>query len=301
MHTYGTNQWWADVHYRALINVRDVVLRMVQKNRPDLVDRLDEAYALVLGSGLGAVADAVQDPVVVPYELVPGMPQSFAPGHAGCFVIGTLGASQKPVICMQGRVHLYEGYSPYEVVFGVRLMRLLGAHTLIVTNAAGGINTSFKVGDVMLMSDHINLLGVNPLTGFNIDKLGLRFPDMTTTYTPALRELARSLAPDAGVSLQEGVYLAAAGPTFETPAEIVAYRALGADTVGMSTVPEVIAARHMGMRILGFSMVTNMAAGIADHALTSEDVTNTGDRFASSLATLIKMVIEVDDGRSAYA
>ncbi len=218
--------------------------------------------ALILGSGLGGLAASIKGGVCVPYGEVPHMPTSTAPGHAGCFVCGRLHKSA--VVCMQGRLHLYEGYGADEVAFGVHLMHRLGADTLIVTNAAGAINTGYDVGDLMLIDDHINFQAANPGIGAEDPDVGPRFYDMTGAYDLTLREQATSVAAAEGITLHHGVYLGCTGPSFETPAEIEAFRTLGADAIGMSTVQEVIAARQIGMRVLGISLISNMAAGICD-------------------------------------
>ena len=228
------------------------------------------ALALVLGSGLGNLVEAIEDAVFVDYADVPHMVASTAPLHAGRFVIGTLGNRQ--VICMQGRLHAYEGNTPQQVAFPICLMHALGATELVVTNAAGGINVDFEVGDLMLIEDHINLLGANPLAAPVEPELFERFFDMTQAYAPALRERAQEAAASCGIELKQGVYIATLGPSFETPAEIRAFRTLGADAVGMSTVFEVIVARGLGMEVLGISMISNPAAGVLDEPLSMDDV-----------------------------
>lgn len=230
----------------------------------------DGALALVLGSGLGGLVEAIEDATCIEYADVPHMVPSTAPLHTGRFVIGTLGSRQ--VICMQGRLHAYEGNSPQQIAFPICLMHALGATELVVTNAAGGINAGFDVGDLMLIEDHINLLGANPLAAPDEPELFPRFFDMTDAYAPALRERALKAAASCGVELRSGVYIATVGPSFETPAEIRAFRTLGADVVGMSTVFEVIAARAMGMEVLGISMISNPAAGVLDKPLSMGDV-----------------------------
>ena len=246
---------------------------------------------LVLGSGLNFFAEtALEDAVRVPYRALSDFPQSTVAGHAGQFVAGSVGGA--PVLCMQGRFHYYEGYELAQVTLPIRLMRLLGVEILVLTNAAGGIDPSFRPGDLMLIEDHINMQGTNPLRGPNADAFGPRFPDMTTAWDPALRTLAREVASEQGVDLVEGVYLAVSGPSFETPAEIRAFHALGANAVGMSTVPECIVARHAGMRVVGFSCITNVAAGMNDQPLTHEEVSETAERvrepFSNLLAGLIR-------------
>lgn len=215
--------------------------------------------AIVLGSGLGALADEVQADAVVPFSDIPGFAQSTVSGHAGKLIIGTLAG--KKVVIMQGRLHYYEGYPMSDIIFPIRVMHALGAKTFIVTNAAGGLNPDFAPGDIMLITDHINVQGNNALIGANLDELGPRFPDMTHTYTPALQKLALDVGKQEGIGLQQGVYAAWSGPTFETPAERRYLRIIGGDAVGMSTVPEVTAANHAGMQILGFSVITNVATG----------------------------------------
>ena len=246
--------------------------------------------ALVLGSGLGFLGDECENAVAVPYGDVPHIKTSTAPGHKGQFVFGTL--SGKRVAVMQGRVHSYEGYGFEDVTMGVRVLRLLGAKTLIVTNACGGVNLDYAVGDIMVIADHINMTGKSPLTGPNIQELGTRFPDMSKVYTPALRELAHKSAKALGQTLREGVYMMFTGPQYETPAEIRAARALGADTVGMSTVPEAVAARHAGMDILGFSLISNMAAGVLDQPLSEQEVLDAAaacrDRFSALILRCLR-------------
>ena len=241
---------------------------------------------LILGSGLGALGDEVENPIVVPYAEVPHMKRSTAPDHKGRFVFGRL--SGKNVAVMQGRLHTYEGWSFADVSYPVRVMRLLGAETLIVTNAAGAVNREFNVGDIMLITDHIKLFGVSPLCGPNIDEFGPRFPDMSHVYTPALRETARRAAESLDMELREGVYMYFPGPQYETPAEVRAARTLGADAVGMSTVPEAITAAHCGMRVLGFTLCTNMAAGVLDRPLSGEEVIAAGQAAGPRFTALVK-------------
>ena len=245
---------------------------------------------LVLGSGLGALGDEVENPIVVRYEDVPHMKHSTAPDHKGQFVFGRLAGQD--VAVMQGRLHPYEGWSFVDVGFPVRLLRLLGADTVIVTNAAGAVNTAFHTGDIMLITDHIKLFGVSPLCGPNLEEFGPRFQDLSAAYTPALREIARETAAEQGLTLREGVYMYFPGPHYESPAEVRASRILGADAVGMSTVPEVITAAHCGMQVLGFSLCTNMAAGVTDVALDGDEVIAAGQdampRFANLLRGCLK-------------
>lgn len=225
---------------------------------------------MVLGSGLGFMGDVVESPVAVPYGDIPNFKPSTAPGHKGQLVFGTLHGC--PVAVMQGRMHHYEGYSYEEVSYAVRVLKLLGAETMIVTNAAGCVNTEWNVGELMLITDHIKIFMESPLRGTNVDEFGPRFPDATHLYTPALREVARRKASALGVTLREGVYMYFPGPQYETPAEVRLARTLGADAVGMSTAPEVIVAGHCGMKVLGFTLLSNMAAGILDQPLTEGEV-----------------------------
>jgi purine-nucleoside phosphorylase len=260
------------------------------------LDDFEPEAALVLGSGLGFMADSVEDAVAIPYADIPGFPVSTAPGHTGRLVFGLLAGRR--VAVMQGRFHTYEGYDNAKVVFGVRALRILGAETLIVTNACGGVNESYAPGDIMLITDHIKLFGDSPLRGPNDSVLGPRFPDMSNTYTPELREVARRAAAKLGVALREGVYMFFPGPQYETPAEIRAARALGADAVGMSTIPEVIAARHAGMRVLGFSLVCNMAAGMKKlshdtaHELSEQEVLDTAEASKDTFSRLLLACLE---------
>lgn len=251
---------------------------------------LQPELLLILGSGLGGLADRVEEPIYVPYGDIPHFRHSTAPGHAGRFVFGSLAG--KTVAVMQGRMHLYEGYSPEEASYAVRVAKLLGIETLLVTNAGGAVNTAYHAGEIMLISDHILLFPFSPLRGENLPEFGVRFPDMSTIYTPALREIARQVANERGVHLNEGVYMFFPGPQYETPAEIRAARALGADVAGMSTVPEAIAARHCGMQVLGFSLATNMAAGVLDQPLTEEEVFQTAERAKEDFETIILGCVE---------
>jgi purine-nucleoside phosphorylase len=245
--------------------------------------------AIVLGSGLGAFAEAVENPVVVPYSEIPGWPRSTATGHAGRLVAGKL--EGVPVAVLAGRAHLYEGYTAEQVVFGIRVLSRLGVECLIVTNAAGGINKEFDAGQMVLISDHINLLGQNPLTGPNDETMGPRFPDMTEAYSKHCRAMAREAGREMNLELREGVYAAVPGPSYETPAEIRYLRAIGADLVGMSTVPEVIAANHMGMQVLGISCVTNAAAGVLDKKLDHAEVLAAGEKMKGTLTELLRRII----------
>jgi len=251
--------------------------------------RLRPRIALVLGSGLGAFAEELAGALRVPYARIPHFPRSTAIGHRGQLVVGK--AEGLPVAVMQGRVHLYEGYSAVEVAFPVRVLARMGVQAVILTNAAGGINLGYQEGALVLLRDHINLQGANPLIGPNEDRYGPRFPDMTRAYDPDFRRFAAEEGRRLGLGLHEGVYLALAGPNYETPAEIQAFRTLGADLVGMSTVPEVLAARHAGVRVLGISCVTNMAAGITGAPLSAEEVFETGARVKNQFVALLKAVL----------
>jgi purine-nucleoside phosphorylase len=250
---------------------------------------VEPRIALVLGSGLGGFADDFEDAVGIPYEEIPGFVRSTAQGHAGRLVIGKI--ESVPVLAMQGRVHYYEGYSLEEVTFPVRTFGLLGIKTLVLTNAAGGINVELSQGALMVISDHLNLMGVNPLRGPNDERFGPRFPDMSAVYSPELQELVIDEAKAIGVELRRGIYGGLSGPSYETPAEIHLLRTLGADAVGMSTVPEAIVARHMGLEVLGISCITNMAAGISDEPINHEEVMATGDRVRETFAELLRRVI----------
>lgn len=241
---------------------------------------------LILGSGLGALGDMVEHPIVVPYEEIPHFCPSTTPGHAGRLVFGYL--EGKPVAVMQGRVHYYEGFSFQQVSYAVRVLHLLGAAQLVVTNAAGCINTDWKAGDVMLITDQIKLAPESPLRGKNIPEFGTRFPDSTTLYTPRLQEIARTSAAQLGLTLREGVYMYFPGPQYETPAEIRAARILGADAAGMSTAPEVITAHHCGMEVLGFTMLCNMAAGILPQPLDEWEVLKAADAGKEIFTALVR-------------
>jgi len=252
---------------------------------------LQPEVGVILGSGLGNVVDAVDIEATIPYGEIPGARASTVLGHQGRLILGR--TKNIPVAVMQGRVHFYEGYEMEEVMFLSRVLGKLGIQKLVVTNAAGGINTSYSSGDLMLISDHINFMGVNPLRGPNIDALGLRFPDMSEAYPESLRNIAKEVAKNIkGIQLQEGVYLALSGPTYETPAEIRAFRTLGADAVGMSTVPEVIAMSHMNIPVLGISCITNMTAGVFKQKLTHEKVMETTQRVQEQFTQLVLGVIE---------
>lgn len=245
---------------------------------------------LILGSGLGFLADRVEEPIFADYAAIPHFKHSTAPGHVGRFVFGRLGG--KNVAIMQGRMHTYEGYTMEEVTYAVRVAHLLGAEKMIVTSAAGAVRDDFRVGDIMLICDHIKLFGASPLTGPNRDEFGPRFPDMTHAYDPELQQIARDCARELGQELREGVYMFFPGPQFETPAEIRAARILGADTVGMSTVPEVIAANHCGMKVLGFNLCANMAAGILPQPLSGDDVIAASEAAREPFSALVCACLE---------
>ena len=240
---------------------------------------------MILGSGLGYLGELVKEPVYIPYGDIPHFVVSTAPDHVGCLVFGTLNG--KRVMVMQGRLHMYEGYSAEQVAYPVRIAHLLGVHSLLITNACGAINTAFDVGDIMLISDHIRLFDPDPLIGCNLPEFGPRFCDMSYAYTPAYRAVAREEAQRLGLTLREGVYFYFTGPQFETPAEICAARLLGGDAAGMSTVPEVIAAAHCGMKVLGFSLVTNMAAGVLEQKLDGVDVLAAAEAAREGFSSLV--------------
>jgi purine-nucleoside phosphorylase len=244
---------------------------------------------VVLGSGLGAFAETLEDRVETPYAAIPGWPASTAIGHAGKLVEGRIAGTG--VIVLAGRAHLYEGYTAQQVTFGVRELARRGVRSLVLTNAAGAVNLDYHPGQLVLISDHINLLGANPLTGPNEDSLGPRFPDMSEAYPREYRDVARHAASELGVTLEEGVYAAVPGPNYETPAEIRYLRIIGADLVGMSTVPETIVANYLGMKVLAISCVTNMAAGILPHKLSHEEVLETGARVGDLLVSLLRAVV----------
>jgi purine-nucleoside phosphorylase len=251
--------------------------------------KLRPKVALVLGSGLGAFADELASAKRIPYQKIPGFPRATVPGHAGFLVIGRSG--EVPVAAMQGRVHLYEGYSSREVAFPMRALGRLGIRAAILTSAAGAINLAYSQGTLVVIRDHINLQSTNPLIGPNDERFGPRFPDMSDAYFKPYREIALLEAKRLGLGVHEGVYAALSGPSFETPAEIRYLKTIGADLVGMSTVPEVIVARHMGIRVLGISCATNMAAGILDQPLTHAEVLETGERVKGQFIALLRAVI----------
>ncbi len=263
-----------------------LVIRMQLSQKPYL--RVPE-IAVVLGSGLGAFAEELKDSVAIPYTDIPNFPRSTAVGHAGRLVIGKIG--ELTVAAMQGRVHQYEGYSSREAAFPVRVLGRLGVRSLVLTNAAGGINSAYARGALVLLGDHINLQCNNPLNGPNDERFGPRFPDMTEAYSRDYRRLAQEAAGELGIDLKEGVYAALAGPSYETPAEIRYLRTIGADLVGMSTVPEVIVARHMGISVLAIACVTNMAAGLSEGAINHEEVLQTGESVRGTLLALLTAVL----------
>lgn len=250
---------------------------------------LAPAAGVILGSGLGGLADRLEDAVVIPYQEIPYFPASRVPGHPGRLVVGTLrsGEASVPLVAMQGRVHGYEGWAAEDVAFGARVLCGLGVRLLLVTNAAGGVNPSFQPGDLVRIVDHLNLSGQNPLVGDNDERLGPRFPDLSAAWDPALGALLDEVAAAAGVPLRTGVYACMPGPSYETPAEVRMLRALGADLVGMSTVVEVIAARHMGVPVAGLSVVTNYAAGLGRKALSHGEVAETAERVRDRLAAVV--------------
>jgi purine-nucleoside phosphorylase len=262
----------------------DSAAQLILKRTP-----LRPRIGLVLGSGLGAFADSLTDATRIPYSDIPSFPQSTAIGHAGRLVIGKAG--EVLVGAMQGRVHLYEGYSAQQVAFPIRVFARMGIKAVILTNAAGGINLGYSQGALVLIRDHINLQGTNPLAGPNDERFGVRFPDMTHAYCTEYRQATREQASKLGITLHEGVYAALLGPSYETPAEIEYLRRIGADLVGMSTVAEVIAARHMGLNVLAISCVTNMAAGILDQPLSHAEVMETGERVKSTFESLLRAVL----------
>lgn len=250
----------------------------------------DLEIGLILGSGLGVLADEISNPVIIPYDQIPGFPKSTVEGHAGQLVLGDL--EGKKVLAMQGRFHYYEGYSLDLVTLPVRMMKALGVQKVIVTNAAGGINIDFAAGDLMLIEDQLNFTFKNPLTGPNDKELGLRFPDMSDAYTLELQEKALQVAQKQGIQLQKGVYVGLVGPSYETPAEIRMLRKLGGDAVGMSTVPEVIVAVHCGLKVLGITCITNMASGILDQPLSHHEVMETAEIVKSKFIKLVKGIIK---------
>jgi len=246
---------------------------------------------MVLGSGLGDYADTLENSITIPYSEIPGFPVPTVPGHSGAMVFGR--KQGRNVVVLQGRIHYYEGLPMQEITLPVRVLAALGVKTLILTNAAGGVNTAFHPGDLMLLSDHINYSGMNPLIGPNLDAFGPRFPDMSDLYTAELREKIKEAAAEAGITLQEGVYAMYSGPNYETPAEIRMFRILGADAVGMSTVPEALVAGQSGMQVVGISCITNMAAGVLPQKLSHSEVMETAARVHNTFQTLIDKILAV--------
>lgn len=256
-------------------------LRNITEGMPEI--------AIILGSGLGRLADFIEGRQEISYEEIPNFPATTVPGHEGKLIFGRLGG--RYVVAMKGRFHYYEGHDMGVVVYPIRVFGMMGIKNLMVTNAAGGVNTDFKPGDLMLIKDHIGFFAENPLRGVNLDDLGPRFPDMSAAYDRSLQKLAMVCAERVGIDLKNGVYSYCKGPSFESPAEIKALRILGADAVGMSTVPEVIVARHMGIRVLGISCITNMAAGILDQPLTHEEVMETGKSVEKKFSSLVREIV----------
>jgi purine-nucleoside phosphorylase len=249
----------------------------------------DVSIAIVLGSGLGAFADELTNAVAIPYAEIPGFARATVEGHAGRLVIGNAGSVK--VAAMQGRFHFYEGYSLEEVTFPIRVLKLLGLSTLVLTNAAGTLNVEFTPGSLMVISDHLNLIGDNPLRGQNDERFGPRFPDLTNVYAPKLQDIVVNEANAMKLEIRRGVYAALAGPSYETPAEIHMLRTLGADAVGMSTVPEAIVARHMNVRVVGISCITNLAAGVSDRPVDHDQVMATGERVLESFTELLRRIL----------
>jgi len=272
----------------AMDNMYEKVVESAEYIRKRLV--LKPRIGIVLGSGLGPLVNQVEEQIEIDYKDIPNFPVPTVEGHAGKLVAGTIGG--KPVLVMKGRFHYYEGYDISQVVFHIRVFKLLGIRDLLVTNAAGGINRDFSPGDLMLITDHISFFAPSPLRGKNLDEFGVRFPDMSEAYSKELIAMAERTAGELGIKLQKGVYSFTQGPMYETPAEIRALRILGADAVGMSTVPEVIAARHAGMRVLGISCITNMAAGILEQPLSHQEVMETAKKVETKFVALVSNLIK---------
>lgn len=268
------------------------MMKRLEKTVDYLKEKISDIpdVAIILGSGLGKLADLIEGKQEIPYDDIPNFPQTTVVGHEGKLIIGRLGS--KNVLAMKGRFHYYEGHEMDVVVYPIRAFKLLGIKNLIVTNAAGGVNTGFVPGDLMIIKDHISFFSENPLRGENLDQLGPRFPDMSQAYDRNLIAIAEKAAQRLGISVQTGIYSYCKGPSFESPAEIRALRLLGADAVGMSTVPEVITARHMGMRILGISCITNMASGILDQPLNHEEVIETGKMVEKKFSSLVSEIVQ---------
>jgi purine-nucleoside phosphorylase len=269
------------VSSKAIIDEATAFIRSMTDIRPEI--------GLILGSGLGVLGSELEDAVTIPYENIPHFPVSTVEGHAGELIIGKL--QGRNVVLMRGRFHMYEGYEPERTALPVRVMKALGVTTLLVTNAAGGVNLGYKPGNLMLISDHINLTGRNPLVGPNDNALGVRFPDMSDAYSRRLRAIAQETASELGFSVQEGIYVGLLGPNYETPAEIRMLRTLGVDAVGMSTVSEVIVARHSGIEVLGISCISNMAAGILDQPLSHEEVMETTELVKEQFLSLVLTIL----------
>ena len=269
------------------------MLEKIQEATSYLESKIDYVpqIGLVLGSGLGVLADEIENPVVITYEEIPHFPVSTVEGHAGQFVIGDL--EGKKVIAMQGRFHFYEGYTMKELTFPIRVMKALGVTNLLLTNAAGGVNKSYIPGDLMIITDHINMAGTNPLIGTNYAELGDRFPDCSTIYDKSINNEIKEIAKNLNIRLQEGIYQMNPGPTYETPAEVNMARILGADAVGMSTVPEAVVARHASMKVTGISCITNMAAGILDQPLHHGEVVETANMVKQTFITLVKSIVPI--------
>jgi len=267
--------------------------KKVQQTKDYLLSQIDQcpSIGLVLGSGLGILADEIEKPIYIPYNEIPHFPASTVTGHAGQMVIGDL--KGKRVIAMQGRFHYYEGHSLEAVTYPIRIMKAIGVQQIIVTNAAGGINPNFKPGDLMIIQDHINLTSQNPLIGPNEEEFGERFPDMSEAYSKKLIALAKDVASKNKINMVEGIYAGMLGPSYETPAEVNFLSIIGASAVGMSTVPEVIVAQHSGLEVLGISCISNMAAGISEHSLTHDEVMETTENIKAQFLKLVKEVIAV--------
>lgn len=267
-------------------------IKKLKKSVSFIKERIKEepTIGLILGSGLGDMADDVSEKVIIKYSEVPNLPESTVQGHAGQFVFGKY--NNKPVVMMQGRFHYYEGNKMEDVILPVYIMKELGVKTIIVTNAAGGVNTEYIPGDLMIINDHINYSGVNPLIGRNYEEIGPRFPDMSAPYNKDLIKLAEAKAKELGIGVKKGVYFMASGPSYETPAEVRMIRILGGDAVGMSTVPEVVAANHCGIKALGISCITNMASGILDQPLNHEEVIETSSKVKKEFISLVGEIIK---------
>ncbi|KUO58881.1 MAG: purine-nucleoside phosphorylase [Gracilibacter sp. BRH_c7a] len=267
--------------------------KKIEEAKTYLSSKIDEIpeFGIILGSGLGKLADMAEDSLVIKYEDIPHFPLSTVAGHSGKLIIGKI--SSKNVMMLQGRFHYYEGYEMNEVTFPVRVMQVLGIKNLVVTNAAGGVNKEYNAGDLVLIEDHINLMGTNPLRGSNLSDLGPRFPDLSEAYNQEWRDIALNLMPKMNLTPKQGIYAAVSGPSYETPAEIRYLRAIGADLVGMSTAPEVIVANHGGMKVLGISCVTNMAAGVLPEKLSHHEVIATTQKIEQQFVTFVKSLVSV--------